>query len=710
MKSEEGLARRPEGESQFATAQIESDETATKLSAVANSSLFTLHSSLLKKYWGYDDFRGIQREIIESISNGHDTLGLMPTGGGKSITFQVPALAQEGVCIVITPLIALMKDQVHHLRQLGIAAAAIYSGMQHEEVLRTLDNCILGSTKLLYVSPERLGSSLFQKKVSHMNVSFFTVDEAHCISQWGYDFRPSYLEIANIRLLHPDAPILALTATATPRVVEDICDKLSPNDSNHKLHCNATLSKRETSNFKHQTPNFQVFRMSFERKNLVYRVQHTPDKFTALIQALSPSLQPTSPAQPPSFSAGDGSAIVYVRSRRHAREVAEHLCEAGLSATFYHAGLDHADKDRRQRDWQHDRVRIMVATNAFGMGIDKPNVRTVVHYDCPDSLEAYFQEAGRAGRDGLPAEAILLYNSSDDGKLQKRIDDTFPPREYIKDVYEHLAYYYQIATGDGYGVSHEFHIEEFCQRFHHFPIRVHSALQILQRAGYIDYDEEADHQARVRFLVGRDDLYRLEQTTPDEERVIVALLRNYGGLFADYGYIDEDTVAHQAGLTQPQTYDILIALSQRHLVSFIPRRQVPYIRYMQRREDKEHVQIPCSIYEDRLEQYRERIQAMLRYVQASDRCRSRMLLEYFGEKSDHDCGQCDVCLAEQGLLVTDEGQHDARQKILALLADRQRHHITELFRLNIPTEELNSAITWLVQEEHIQQADGFVSL
>ena len=646
---------------------------------------------LLKKYWGYDDFRGIQREIIESISSGHDTLGLMPTGGGKSITFQVPALAQKGVCIVITPLIALMKDQVHHLHQLGIPAAAIYSGMQHDEVLRTLENCILGSTKLLYVSPERLGSTLFQKKVSHMRVSFFTVDEAHCISQWGYDFRPSYLEIANIRLLHPDAPVLALTATATPRVVEDICDKLSTNRVEH---------------------GFAVFRMSFERKNLAYLVQRAPDKFTALIQTLLPS--PSTPSISPSTlrpsPSTQSSAIVYVRSRRHAREIAEHLCQAGLSATFYHAGLDHADKDRRQRDWQHDRVRIMVATNAFGMGIDKPDVRTVVHYDCPDSLEAYFQEAGRAGRDGQPAQAILLYNSSDDGKLQKRIDDTFPPREYIKEVYEHLAYYYQIATGDGYGVSHEFHIEEFCQRFHHFPIRVHSALQILQRAGYIDYDEEADHQARVRFLVGRDDLYRLERTTPDEERVIVALLRNYGGLFADYGYIDEGTVAQQAGLTQPQTYDILTALSQRHLISFIPRRQVPYIRYMQRREDKEHVQIPRTIYEDRLEQYRERIEAMLHYVQTNDRCRSRILLEYFGEKSDHDCGQCDVCLTEQGQLVTDEGQRDAREKILALLADRQRHHITELFRLQLPAEELNSALSWLIQEERIRQSDGFISL
>ena len=625
------------------------------------------YKEILQRYWGYDDFRGIQRDIIESISSGHDTLGLMPTGGGKSITFQVPAMAMQGVCIVITPLIALMKDQVHHLRQIGIRAEAIYSGMQHDDILRILENCILGKVKLLYVSPERLGSQLFQKKLSHMQVSFITVDEAHCISQWGYDFRPSYLDIANIRVIHPNVPVLALTATATPKVVEDICQKLEG--------------------------TFNVFRMSFERQNLAYLVLNTPDKHYELIHQLEGI---------------SGSAIVYVRSRRHAREIAEHLTEAGLSATFYHAGLDHADKDSRQRAWLHDRVRIMVATNAFGMGIDKADVRVVIHYDCPDSIEAYFQEAGRAGRDGQPARALLLYNSSDNGKLMKRIDDTYPEKAYIKTVYEHLAYYYQIATGDGYGVTHEFHIEEFCQRFHHFPIRVHAALQILDRAGYIAYDEEADHQARVRFLVSREDLYRLSQVTPDEERVIIALLRNYGGLFADYGFIDEGVVAQQAGLTQPQTYDILKALSERRLLSFIPRKQIPYIRYCQRREDAEHVMIPRQVYEDRLEQYRERIHAMLRYAQSTDRCRSRQLLEYFGEQTSHDCGQCDVCLQDRGLLVTEAGQQQARQQILALLADGKRHHITELFRLQLPTEELNAALTSLVQEENISQEDGFM--
>jgi len=621
---------------------------------------------ILKKYWGYDDFRGVQREIIESIGAGHDTLGLMPTGGGKSVTFQVPALAQEGVCIVITPLIALMKDQVHHLRQRGIMAAAVYSGMKHDDILRVLENCILGNTKFLYVSPERLGSSLFQTKLRHMQVSFITVDEAHCISQWGYDFRPSYLQIADIRRLCPDVPVLALTATATPRVVEDICEKLSAGHG------------------------FTVSRMSFERKNLTYLVNHAPDKYTELIRLLDGE---------------KGSAIVYVRSRRHAREIAEHLTEAGLSATFYHAGLEHADKDRRQRDWQHDRVRIMVATNAFGMGIDKADVRIVAHYDLPDSIEAYFQEAGRAGRDGLPARAILLYNNADEPRLHKRISDTYPEKDYIRKVYDHLAYYYQIATGDGYGVSREFNIDDFCHKFNHFPIQVHSSLQILQRAGYLEYTEEQDNQARVRFLVSRDDLYRLRGDSPNEEKVIVALLRTYGGLFADYGFIDESLIAQQCGMKPHEIYQILKLLSDKHVIHFIPRKQVPYIRYMQRREDGERIALPPAVYEDRREQYRQRIEAMLRYAKSNDKCRSRQLLEYFGETDTQDCGQCDVC---QSIGKTDI--KDAQQHILTLLSDHKRHHITELLRLQLPKEELDAALASLLQEEHIRQEDGFLTL
>ena len=632
------------------------------------------YKEILKKYWGYDDFRGIQRDIIESIGLGNDTLGLMPTGGGKSITFQVPAMALEGVCIVITPLIALMKDQVHHLRQIGILAEAIYSGLERESMLRILDNCILGKTKFLYVSPERLSSDLFVTKLRHMKVSFITVDEAHCISQWGYDFRPSYLEISNIRTLLPGVPVLALTATATPQVIDDICEKLTP----------PTLNPHRSK----PTNSFRVFRMSFERKNLTYLVRNVADKMHEMVHI---------------FVHTQGSSIVYVRSRRRSKEIADYLNEAGLSATFYHAGLEQTTKDQRQRDWQHDRVRIMVATNAFGMGIDKPDVRLVIHYDCPDSIEAYFQEAGRAGRDGQQAYAVMLYNKSDNAKLAKRIDDSFPPRDEIRKVYEHLAYYYQIATGDGYGVCRQFNIDEFCQRFHHFPIRVNSALHILTRAGYIDYDEAPDQQTRVRFRLERHELYRLHDNTPDEERVIVALLRNYGGLFADFGYIDEAFIAQQSGLQPTALHQVLISLAQKHIIEYIPRQQIPTIRYMQRREDAEHIQLSPDVYEHRLEQYKIRIQAMLRYIDCQHRCRSRQLLEYFGEKNSHDCGQCDVCRNDH----PDEEQQ-AQQAILQLVSDGQRHHITELHRISVPTPAIDAALAYLIEEEKVVQEDGFL--
>ena len=636
------------------------------------------YKEILKRYWGYDDFRGIQREIIESIGLGHDTLGLMPTGGGKSITFQVPALAMEGVCIVITPLIALMKDQVHHLRRRGIFAAAIYSGMQHDEILRTLDNCILGRTKFLYVSPERLTSELFVTKLRHMRISFLTVDEAHCISQWGYDFRPSYLEIANIRTLLPDIPVLALTATATPQVVDDICEKLT-------LHA--------TQNAPHST--FNVFRMSFERANLTYLVRHVADKEQELIHILSHTT---------------GAAIVYVRSRRRSKELATALVKAGLEATFYHAGLESDDKDQRQQAWTTDRTRIIVATNAFGMGIDKPDVRLVVHYDCPDSIEAYFQEAGRAGRDGQQAYAVLLYNNSDNSKLQQRIDDNFPPREYIRQVYEHLAYYYQIALGDGFGITREFNIDQFCTRFHHFPTRVHSALHILQRAGYIEYDEAPDLQTRVQFLLERQELYRLKDTTPDEERVIVALLRNYGGLFADLGYIDESLIAHDSGIQAAALHQVLTALAQQHIIRYIPRRQIPTIHYLQRRDDPEHIHLSREIYEDRMEQYRLRINAIQHYAQSNGRCRSRMLLEYFGEQNTHNCGHCDVCREQQGNAVDADQLTAAQQAILQLLADHKPHHTTLLHQLPLPSEAIDAALVTLLQDEQIKQEGGFLLL
>ncbi len=642
------------------------------------------YREVLQKYWGYDGFRGIQREIIESIGNGHDTLGLMPTGGGKSITFQVPALCSEGTCIVITPLIALMKDQVLHLRRRGIRAAAIYSGLSHEEIITTLENCIFGGITILYVSPERLSSELFRTKLRHMKVSFITVDEAHCISQWGYDFRPSYLQIADIRQDLPGIPVLALTATATPQVVEDIQDKLG-NPRNSKISRESSISSQTS---------FNVFKMSFERKNLAYVVRRATDKRQELIHILE---------------SVKGCAIVYARSRRRTKEVAELLCEAGISATFYHAGLDTVVKDQRQREWQEDKVRVMVATNAFGMGIDKPDVRVVLHIDCPDSLEAYFQEAGRAGRDGKKAYAVLLYNDADQRKLDKRISDTFPEKDYIRKVYEHLAYFYQVGVGSGYHATFEFNIDKFCHAFHHFPIQVDSALKILNRAGYIEYTEEQDNQARVMFTISRNELYRLENSTPNEEKVITALLRNYGGLFVDYNYIDEGFVASQCGLQPQQLYMILKNLSGKHILHFIPQKKTPYVRYLQRREDPEDVQLPPVVYEERKEQFRERIQAMINYATNDHVCRSRQLLRYFGEEDSHDCRQCDVCLSPTHDQVSESISSPEAHAILELLADGKPHHITELRDLQLPTEPLNAALEYLLREEHIFQEDGFLS-
>ena len=559
---------------------------------------------ILKKYWGYDDFRGIQKEIIESVLAGNDTLGLMPTGGGKSITFQVPAMALEGVCIVITPLIALMKDQVNNLRQRGIRAAAIYSGLSHDNILQTLENAIFGGVKILYVSPERLATPLFLEKLRHMTVNFICVDEAHCISQWGYDFRPSYLSIANIRKELPAIPILALTATATPEVIDDIQERLHF----RKKH---------------------VFKMSFVRKNLVYVVRHTSNKSGQLIHILNSIT---------------GSAIVYVRSRQRTKEYADVLNEKGISATFYHAGLENTEKDKRQKAWQEGKIRVIVATNAFGMGIDKPDVRCVVHIDCPDCIEAYFQEAGRAGRDGMKSYAVLLYDQSDRVKLQMRISDTFPDKAFIRQVYDQLAYFYQIAVGSGYNAVFEFPIERFCRTYRHFPIPTISALNILTRAGYIDFKEEEDAQARVMFCLERDDLYRLRGNDPQEDAIIVALLRNYTGLFQGYQYIDEGLLAEQCGYSQPQVYTILRSLTQKRILDFIPQKRVPFIRYVQRREESEYLSFPAAIYDDLKHRFSHRIEKMLEYAECEKICRSRMLLRYFGETKSEDCGQCDVCL------------------------------------------------------------------
>ena len=624
---------------------------------------------ILHKYWGYPDFRGIQREIIESIGAGKDTLGLMPTGGGKSLTFQVPALAQDGVCIVITPLIALMKDQVEHLRHKGIAAAAIYSGMSRDAIVITLENCIFGGVKLLYISPERISSDLFQIKLKHMKVSFITVDEAHCISQWGYDFRPSYLQIAVIRKLVPNVPILSLTATATPDVIDDIQERLGFTEKN-------------------------VFRMSFERKNLAYVVRQAEDKEAEMVHILQ-SIPKT--------------AIVYCRSRKRTKEVAQLLMQYGISATWYHAGLEPAVKDQRQSEWQHDKVRVMVATNAFGMGIDKADVRVVIHMDCPSSLEAYFQEAGRAGRDGQKAYAVLLYNGHDNRTLQKRVEDTFPPKEYVQQVYEHLAYFYQIGVDSGEGCTFEFPIDKFCATFKHFPIRANAALILLQRAGYIDYEPNPDNNARVRFLLRRDDLYRLDSLSEKENDVVISLLRNYGGLFTDYGYVDESYIAQEAGLDRNQTYMVLVNLSKKRIIDFIPRKSIPLISYKRDRVDGSNVILDKSVYEERKEQFQKSINSVINYAQNDRVCRSRQLLYYFGEKKSVDCEQCDVCLSHSHYDDHNQ-QEEIKEKLLAMVADGERHHVTEVRQLDEDWDMVTKVMKELMDEEQLLMDGSYLIL
>ena len=624
---------------------------------------------ILKQYWGYDHFRGIQEEIINSIGKGQDTLGLMPTGGGKSITFQVPALAKEGLCLVITPLIALMKDQVLNLRNRGIKALAIYSGMTREEIVIALENCIFGDYKFLYISPERLDTEIFQTKLRHMKISMITVDESHCISQWGYDFRPAYLKIADIRKMIPDAPILALTATATPEVVKDIRLK---------------LGFREDS---------KTFRMSFERKNLAYIVRRTENKQEELLHILN---------------SVKGSAIVYTRNRKHTREVAELLTSNEITATFYHAGLNNDVKDQRQKSWLTGEHRVMVATNAFGMGIDKPDVRLVIHMDLPDSPEAYFQEAGRAGRDGMKAYAVLLYAKSDKTNLNKRITDTFPDKEYIQEVYENINYYYQMAMGDGLGCTYAFNIDEFCRNFKHFPIQVDSALKILTRAGYLEYTEEQDNNSRLIFTLRRDELYKLQEYDADTEKLINTILRSYTGLFTDYAYINEESLSIRTGLSRQQIYETLVMLSKRHILHYIPQKKTPYIIYTRERQEKKRIHLNKEVYEDRKGSYTTRIKAMIEYASAEENCRSRMLLRYFGEKNEHNCMQCDVCLQKHETGLKTGEYQELKEQILNRL-NESPYPVAELAsHFQSDTDKLKQTVSFLLSEEIIHLKDGIL--
>lgn len=613
-----------------------------------------VYSQILKHYWGYDDFRGIQRQIIESIASGHDTLGLMPTGGGKSITFQVPTMAKEGLCIVITPLIALMKDQVQHLREKGIRAASLHIGMSHEQILTTLDNAVYGAYKFLYVSPERLQSDLFQQKVRHMNVNLICVDEAHCISQWGYDFRPSYLEIRKIRELLPRIQVLALTATATKEVVDDIQKQLQ-----FKEEC--------------------VFRMSFERPNLRYIVIEDYIKIEALYRLLK---------------ATSGSTIIYTRSRKMSYEVCEYLKENGFMATFYHAGLNDLEKSERQKLWQEDKIRIMVATSAFGMGIDKPDVRQVIHLDPPDSLEEYYQEAGRAGRDGQPATAYLFYCEHDKTKLKKRIPETYPDKDAIKDIYEHICYYYQIADGFGKGIRKEFNIGDFCYNFRHQVLQVHSALNILAKCGYIEYTDADNEQSRLIFTLKREELYLLQEQDKQSDAVIRTVLRLYSGLFIDYNYIDEALVANKSGLTQEEVYDILKSLTKKRILHYIPKKKTPHISFTTNRVDKERIIIPYDIYERRKEQYSTRINSVIDYLEKDTTCRNKSILAYFDESIDHDCGQCDVCLNKTPHITPEEEKEKVRKLLI-----QQIYEAGEIIPFHMDYKEIDRKIAGEVMHE-----------
>lgn len=629
------------------------------------------YQEILKQYWGYDSFRDLQEEIITSIGEGKDTLGLMPTGGGKSITFQVPALAQEGICIVITPLIALMKDQVQNLRKRGIKALAIYSGMTRQEILTALENCIFGNYKFLYISPERLDTEIFRTKLRSMKVSMITVDESHCISQWGYDFRPAYLKIAEIRELLPGVPVLALTATATPEVVKDIQTRLNFREGN-------------------------VFRMSFERKNLAYIVRKTDNKTKELLHILQRI---------------SGSAIIYVRNRRRTKEITELLTNEGITADFYHAGLDNAVKDLRQKRWQSGEVRVMVATNAFGMGIDKPDVRIVLHLDLPDSPEAYFQEAGRAGRDGEKAYAVILYAKSDKMTLHKRIVDTFPEKEYILNVYEHLQYYYQMAMGDGFQCIREFNLEEFCRKFKYFPVPVDSALKILTQAGYLEYTDEQDNSSRILFTIRRDELYKLREMGKEADALIQTILRSYTGVFTDYAYISEESLALRTGLTRQQIYNILVTLTKRRIVDYIPRKKTPYIIYTRERLDLRFLHIPPIVYEERKARYEARIKAMEEYVTTENVCRSRMLLHYFGEKNEHNCGQCDVCLSNRASNdLSEKSYEELKRQILELLGQSPLTPAEIADKIKAEKKDIGQVIRYLLDEDGLKMQDGMLHI
>jgi ATP-dependent DNA helicase RecQ len=620
-----------------------------------------LYRQILTKFWGFSSFRPLQEDIIRSIAEGRDTLGLMPTGGGKSVTFQVPALAHEGICLVITPLIALMKDQVARLKSLEIKSIAIHSGMSPEEIDNALENAIYGNCKFLYVSPERISTRTFQGKVGRLNLSLVAIDEAHCISQWGYDFRPSYLKIAELRDHIPNnVPFLALTASATPLVIEDIMKKL------------AFMGKN-------------VLRTSFDRKNISYLVRKVEDKGTYLIKTLQKAR---------------GSGIVYVRSRKRCREVAELLVSNGISADFYHAGLTDELRDKKQASWTLGETRVIVATNAFGMGIDKPDVRFVIHWDIPDSLENYFQESGRAGRDDKPASAVLLYSPADKNRLLDNIRKKFPPVDKIKDTYEALCNYLEIPLGSGKDNVFDFSMSGFVSKYRLPVIETYNCLQFLQREGYIEFTEEINNPSRVHFIVSRDDLYKFQVANESFDSFIKLLLRSYTGMFSEYVPISEEALSKKSAATRDTIYHYLVKLATFKIISFIPGKKTALVIFTEERLERKALLISAENYLRVKEKYEIRLNRMLDYADSESRCRSVILLDYFGEESDR-CGICDVC-RERNELDLSKYEFDLILEEIKSILDKENPDADQLVKMiDYPEDKVIKVIRWLLDHNKI---------
>ena len=618
---------------------------------------------ILEKYWGYKHFRALQEDIIMSVLEGRDTLGLMPTGGGKSITFQIPTLAMDGLAIVVTPIISLMKDQVDNLVSRGIKATYLHAGLSITEKNRVMEKCINGNYKFLYVSPERLESTSFLDRIKRLNICLIVVDEAHCISQWGYDFRPSFLKIAALRKVFPNAPVLALTATATPMVVDDIQQKLQFRKSN-------------------------VFKTSFVRDNISYVVRHTTEKMSELVHILKSVA---------------GSSIVYVRSRKRTKLIADELRRNGLSADYYHAGLSIEEKEDKQNKWKNDEIRVIVATNAFGMGIDKPDVRVVAHIDLPNTLEEYFQEAGRAGRDGKRSYAVMLVKTTDKGLLHRHLSEAFPEKDFIRKVYERVGNFLEVAIGEGYGQMMDFNFNLFCRTFNLPVLPTLNALRILTQAEYIQFVEEIETQSRVMILADKARLYNIPTTTPRADEVLQALLRTYTGLFADYVFINEDVIAYRYNLSPQTIYDSLIEYNRLHILHYVPRKRTPYIIYTTSREEPKYIQIPKSIYETLQERMRARIEAVITYCYSDEICREKYLVEYFGEDSPQPCGHCDTCIERRKR--DDHMPQDVQQGILYMTHLKPRKLKELVQTLSFSRDEIVDTVAMLVDEGFLEHRD-----